>query len=170
MPDALPAPGVAVLYSSVQHNDLEVRNLRAQLQKKAAERKVEELKQLKAKQQLARATKAKDNADLSDLMALELQQKEKELQAGIQREKIARELKKVPRSGEGYMWLRCALIGVCCAWTWVAGEGKQVGAAARGEIPQPCHARKGEGSAAAQRGTAIQYGRVSACRLRLPMH
>lgn len=85
----------------MQHNDLEVRNLRAQLQKKAAERKVEELKQLKAKQQLARATKAKDNSDLSDLMALELQQKEKELQAGIQREKIARELKKVPGCDEG---------------------------------------------------------------------
>jgi hypothetical protein len=47
------------------------------------------------KQQQARAQRTKDNVELEELIKMELHHKEKELQAGLEREKVARELKKV---------------------------------------------------------------------------
>jgi len=47
------------------------------------------------KQQQVRAKKMRDQAELEDLIKLELKHKEKELQAGLERERIGRELKKV---------------------------------------------------------------------------
>ena len=40
----------------------------------------------------------RDHAELEELMQAELKHKEKELQAGLEREKITRELKKVDKS------------------------------------------------------------------------
>jgi hypothetical protein len=50
---------------------------------------------VQTKEQQARAKKMKERGELEELMQLELEHKEKELQASLQREKIARELKKV---------------------------------------------------------------------------
>lgn len=47
------------------------------------------------KQQQARAKKLQDQVELEELMQAELKHKEKELQAGLERERITRELKKV---------------------------------------------------------------------------
>lgn len=47
------------------------------------------------RQQQARSNKVREDAELADLIQLELQQKEKELKAGIQRERTQRELRKV---------------------------------------------------------------------------
>lgn len=50
---------------------------------------------IQARQQEARAKKLKDHEELEALMQAEVKEKEKEIKAGMEREKIARELRKV---------------------------------------------------------------------------
>ena len=87
--------GNATLSSIREHiheNEHDVERLKKHLQRKRAQQKAEEVKQLSIKQKQAREEKTRQIAALEELRRSQEVAKQKEMRAGLERERVLRQL------------------------------------------------------------------------------